>query len=113
MIETPVGIAVLTESGSKVTVTQPEHGTATYVGGTLTYVPNPGYVGADTIVFVETLADGSTIARRFVVNVRGNSVTRDLAFTGGDSLALTGFAFLCLTLGALLVFAKRYATRAE
>ena len=89
------------------TTTQPRHGRATMVRGRVIYVSEDGFDGEDSFGYTITLASGETLQGRVVLQVKGNSVTRDLALTGANSLALTSTALAMLALGLVIVLGAR------
>jgi LPXTG-motif cell wall-anchored protein len=88
-------------------VSQPRHGRATMVRGRVIYVSEDNFDGEDRFDYSITLASGETLQGRVVLQVKGNTVTRDLALTGANSLTLTATALALLALGLVIVFGTR------
>lgn len=87
-------------------VEQPEHGSATVnADGSITYVPDRDFLGADTVRYTARTPSGATVTG--VV-----TVTTALAATGVDvlPLALAGGVLVAVGAGALLI-SRRRATR--
>jgi Bacterial Ig domain len=86
---------------------KPKHGRATMVQGRVIYVSDDNFDGEDSFDYWITLATGEKLQGRVVLQVKGNSVTRDLALTGTNSLTLTSTALALLAMGLLMAFGAR------
>lgn len=90
-----------------VSISKPKHGRATMVKGRVVYVSDDNFDGEDSFDYWITLASGEALQGRVVLQVKGTSVTRELALTGANSLPLTSAALALLALGLVLVFGAR------
>ncbi|MEV4642653.1 Ig-like domain-containing protein [Actinoplanes sp. NPDC049548] len=101
--------------GDKLTLIEvgtPRHGTVTmHADGTVTYVPDKGYVGADSFTYTVTDTDGNTSTGTITVSVKGSGT---LAKTGDDvaGLALYGAAIVVAGAALLLLGTVRRRTPA-
>jgi hypothetical protein len=75
--------------------------------GRVIYVSDDNFDGEDSFDYWITLATGEKLQGRVVLQVKGNSATRDLALTGTNSLPLTSTALVLLALGLLMAFGAR------
>jgi uncharacterized protein with ATP-grasp and redox domains len=88
-------------------VSMPHHGRATMVKGRVIYVSDDNFDGEDSFDYWITLPSGEKLQGRVVLQVKGNTVTRDLALTGANSLTLTSTALALLALGLVIVLVSR------
>ena len=88
-------------------VSKPAHGRAVLVQGRVVYISDDGFDGEDGFDYWITLPTGQKLKGRVVLQVKGNSFTRDLALTGSNSLSLTGSALALLALGLILLLATK------
>jgi hypothetical protein len=94
-------------------ISKPAHGRAIVIQGRAEYVSDEGFEGEDGFDYWITLPTGEKLKGHVVLQVKGNSFTRDLALTGSNSLSLTGSALALLALGLILVVAARRRSEAE
>ncbi len=94
-------------------VTKPSHGRAVMVKGRAVYVSDDDFDGEDSFDYWITLPNGKTLKGHVVLQVKGNSVTRDLALTGANSLSVTASALALLALGLILIFAAKRRKEGE
>jgi Bacterial Ig domain len=105
-----VAIDVLSndEAGATLlSVSKPAHGRAVTVQGRAVYVSDDGFDGEDSFEYWMVLPSGERFKARVVVQVKGTSITRELALTGANSRGLTSSALALLALGLLLMFASK------
>ena len=83
------------------------------VKGRAVYVSDDDFDGEDSFDYWITLPNGKTLKGHVVLQVKGNSVTRDLALTGANSLSVTASALALLALGLILIFAAKRRKEGE
>jgi hypothetical protein len=90
--------------GSYLMVSGPQHGTAHLsADGVLTYAPDTGYTGTDSIIFSVRGRDGKRYSATYVFTVRPDT----LSFTGAPIDAFGGGGAAAVALGLLLIVAAR------
>lgn len=77
------------------------------VQGRVVYISDDNYSGEDSFEYWITSVSGEKLKGRVVLQVKGNTVSRELALTGADSSSLAITALALLALGLLAVCAVR------
>jgi hypothetical protein len=82
---------------------QPANGTLTGSGATVTYTPNPGFVGSDSFTFVANDGAADSNVATISIEVSPPPISGELPRTGTDARSQTSLGFQLLLLGLALV----------